>query len=116
MYFYIISCQANLLSTVSITKHIECVNLIIFRSDFEDEWHIKCAIRKAEIVIFWLGCLKIIWFSQVFGLTVLIMQDLGLHEQHGLVSHNVIFVEITAVFHTKVCFRQNWRTFHYLEL
>ena len=37
MYFYVISCQANILSTVSITKHIECVNLIIFRGDFEDE-------------------------------------------------------------------------------
>ena len=35
MYFYIISCQANILSTVSITKHIQCVNLIIFRGDFE---------------------------------------------------------------------------------
>ena len=33
-YIYIISCQANILSTVSITKHIECVNLIIFRGDF----------------------------------------------------------------------------------
>ena len=36
MYFYIISCQANILSAVSITNHIDCVNLIIFRGDFED--------------------------------------------------------------------------------
>ena len=27
----------------------------------------------------------------------------------------MICVEITAVFHTKVCFRQNRRTFHYLD-
>ena len=39
------------------------------------------AIDHAEIVMFLLGCLKIIWFSQEFGLTVPIMQDLptGLH-------------------------------------
>ena len=38
MYFYIISCHANILSAVSITKHIECVNLIIFRGYFEDDF------------------------------------------------------------------------------
>ena len=38
MYFYIISCQANILSTVSKTKHINVypVNLIIFTGDFEE--------------------------------------------------------------------------------
>ena len=37
MYFYIISCQANILFTVSITKHIECVNLIIFRNLYKQK-------------------------------------------------------------------------------
>ena len=58
----------------------------------------KCAICSAEIVMFWLGRLIIICFSQVFGPTVPIMQDLGLHGGHGektfafifnLVPHNV---------------------------
>ena len=39
----------------------------------------KCAIHNAEIVKFGLRRLKIMWFSQVFGPTVPIMQALGLH-------------------------------------
>ena len=41
------------------------------------------AIRNAEIVMFWLGRLKSIWFNQLFGPTVPISQDLGLHGWHG---------------------------------
>ena len=43
-----------------------------------------CAISSAEIVMFWLGRLKIIWFSEVFGPTGPIMQDLGLHGWYDL--------------------------------
>ena len=48
MYFYIISCQKNILvfSTVSITKHIYCVNLIIFIGDFEDE--LTCKLVESQ--------------------------------------------------------------------
>ena len=41
------------------------------------------AIDNADIVMFWLGRLNNIWFSQIFGPTVPLLQDLGLYGWHG---------------------------------
>ena len=47
MYFYIISCQTNILSTV--TLNVYPVNLIIFRGDFEDEFDPSMEFNLAKI-------------------------------------------------------------------
>ena len=59
------------------------VTLIIYKLKLYLKLNHKSAIGNAEIVMFCLGRLNIIWFSQVFGPTVPILQDLGLHGWHG---------------------------------